>query len=250
MERSIPLRLRILDLAVVLVVLPAVLLVGVLLAIVIKLESPGPVFYRARRVGRGGVPFEMLKFRKMLEDARGMGLTRENDPRLTRMGRFLMVTRLDELPQLWNVLKGQMRVVGPRPEAPEFVEAHRDSYDEVLAVAPGVTGVAQLAFSDERNLLDDTDVERLYVDEIMPHKISLDLDYVRNHGLRRDLAILWRTFWLPVVAIVGGARQRGADGTEKVRTARREQAQGDAFRRRCEPDSARYSLAAQPDPER
>lgn len=169
-----------------------------LLALAIKLESPGPVFYRATRVGRRGRRFEMLKFRKMRDGVGGPALTSRHDPRFTRIGRFLAATKLDEIPQLFNVLRGQMSLVGPRPEDPTFVAAFPEDFAHIVSVRPGVTGLAQLAFAREAQLLRDA-AEVDYVENLLPAKIEIDRLYTERHCLRLDLRILYWT----LLAIAG-----------------------------------------------
>ena len=171
----------------------------VVVAAVIKLESPGGVFYRCRRVGRGGSQLRMLKFRKMHDGARGPALVQEKDERFTRVGPFLAKTKLDELPQLWNVLKGDMSLVGPRPEDLSFVEQHREDYEAILAVKPGITGLSQLAFARESEVLDAGDREGHYTSRILPQKMQMDRLYAQRRSLSMDLRILWWTF----CAVVG-----------------------------------------------
>ncbi len=160
------------------------------LALAIWLESPGPVFYRTRRVGHRGGELLMLKFRKMHRDADGPPLTTRNDARFTRVGAFLTASRLDELPQLWDVLRGRMSVIGPRPEDPRFVVLHPVEYDEILTVRPGLLGLSQLAYQAERHILSPQDPVEDYVDRIMPQKLILDRLYARQTSLRLDLSIL------------------------------------------------------------
>ncbi len=169
-----------------------------LCAIAIKLESRGPVFYRARRVGRDGSELLVLKFRKMFDGASGQALTGERDPRFTRMGRFLAKSKLDELPQLWNVLLGGMSLVGPRPEDPGFVCLHEPEYNVILSVRPGVTGLSQLAFAKESEILDPDDRVGHYVGRILPQKVAMDRLYARTRTLGIDLRILAWTV-LPVL---------------------------------------------------
>jgi lipopolysaccharide/colanic/teichoic acid biosynthesis glycosyltransferase len=178
-----------------LIALPLMLLIVVLL----QIEAPGSPFYRARRVGYGGAPLMVLKFRKMAVDAGGPPLTVADDPRLSRLGAFMVRTRIDELPQLWNVLRGQMSLVGPRPEDPRFVALHED-YASVLGVLPGITGWSQLAFAHERRLLNEADPLTDYVERILPAKVDLDRLYAEHGQLHHDLAILVWT----VVAVVTG----------------------------------------------
>jgi lipopolysaccharide/colanic/teichoic acid biosynthesis glycosyltransferase len=160
------------------------------IAVAIKLDSPGPVFYRVRRVGYRGRPFLMLKFRKMFRDADGIPLTADADTRLTRVGVLLARTRLDELPQLWDVLRGRMSLVGPRPEDPTFVALHLDSYESILSVRPGITGLSQLAFAREHEILDPDNLLGDYVERILPQKVGLDILYSSRFRLRSDLAVL------------------------------------------------------------
>jgi lipopolysaccharide/colanic/teichoic acid biosynthesis glycosyltransferase len=183
----------------VVLMLPAVLL-GVFAAIAVFVDSPGPVFYRSRRIGRDGVPFWMFKFRTMRHLAGGPMISSKLDQRFTPVGRFLALTRVDELPQLVNVLRGEMRMVGPRPELEEFVREQRESYERILTVPPGLTGPTQLVFADEGALLAAAeDREALYRTEILPAKVRLDLAYVEHHTLRGDLSAVLRTCMLPAV---------------------------------------------------
>lgn len=181
---------RAFDIAVASLLLIAMSGVLLLVAVAIKLDSHGPVFYRVRRVGHRGRLLLMLKFRKMRVDASGGPLTASGDPRLTRVGVFLARTRLDELPQLWDVVRGRMSIVGPRPEDPAFVALHTEDYDRILSVRPGLTGLSQLAFAEEHRILDQDDLVGDYVERILPQKVGLDLLYAETHRLRLDLAVL------------------------------------------------------------
>jgi len=169
-----------------------------LVAVAIKLDSRGSVYYRCRRVGRGGREFAMLKFRKMRTSARGAPLTAADDERFTRVGRLLAKTKLDEMPQLWNVVTGSMSLVGPRPEDPSFVALRRAQYEEILRVRPGITGLSQLAFAREMEILDPADRIGDYVRRLMPQKMRLDALYATRRSIRMDLRILWWT----IVAIL------------------------------------------------
>ena len=174
-----------------------------LLASAVALTSPGGAFFAQVRVGRGGREFRLLKFRTMRPDSeRGGQLTiGGHDPRITRIGRFLRRSKLDELPQLWNVLKGDMSVVGPRPEVPRYVALYTAAQREVLSVRPGLTGLASLAYINENEILGAAaDPERAYIERIMPAKLDLDLRYVRDHGLLLDCRIMLRT----VARIIAG----------------------------------------------
>jgi lipopolysaccharide/colanic/teichoic acid biosynthesis glycosyltransferase len=192
----------------------------IVLAAAIKLESPGSVFYRCRRVGRGGRELLMLKFRKMHAGARGPALVQTEDERFTRLGPFLARTKLDELPQLWNVLKGEMSLVGPRPEDPSFVERHRETYDEILVVRPGITGLSQLAFARESEILDPGDRVGHYVSRILPQKMAMDRLYAVRRSLSMDLKILWWTVCAVVARLeVAVHRDTGCLNRRTPRTA-------------------------------
>ena len=191
---------RLLDLLVstagLLVLSPVFVVVGLW----IKRDSPGPVFYLARRVGRDGVLFNLYKFRTMVPDAdkRGPGITVSNDQRITRSGRFLRRTKVDELPQLINVFKGEMSLVGPRPEDPRYVARYTPEQRVVLSVRPGITSPASLVYHDESALLSGRDWEHAYTTEIMPHKLALETAYLSRRTVWRDLGIIWQTIWLLV----------------------------------------------------
>jgi lipopolysaccharide/colanic/teichoic acid biosynthesis glycosyltransferase len=164
------------------------LVLGIAVAVVV--DSRGGVFFGCSRVGQGGRTIRMLKFRKMHHDAAGPALTVANDARFTRVGRFLARSKLDELPQLWNVVRGDMSLVGPRPEDPGFVRRHEDAYEDILAVKPGVTGLCQLAFAKEGEILDPEQRVDHYVSRLLPQKIALDTLYAENRTLLLDLRIL------------------------------------------------------------
>jgi lipopolysaccharide/colanic/teichoic acid biosynthesis glycosyltransferase len=151
------------------------------------------------RVGRDGQPFTMLKFRTMHVGAdAGAGITGAADARVTRLGRRLRAARLDELPQLINVLRGEMSLVGPRPESPRYVRYYTPEQLAVLRVRPGITGPTQLRFRDEAARLTAADVEAQYVGELLPAKLASDLEYVRTRTLWGDIAILLETVRLAV----------------------------------------------------
>jgi lipopolysaccharide/colanic/teichoic acid biosynthesis glycosyltransferase len=188
---------RLFDIA--LSLLALVLLCPLLLAVAlwVRLDSRGPVLFRQQRVGRGGRLFAILKFRTMQVNAEAAGLqiTVGQDPRITRTGRWLRRSKLDELPQLLNVLRGEMSMVGPRPEVPRYVALYpADQRATVLSVRPGITDLASLAFRDESTLLArSADPERTYVEEILPIKLRHACDYVARRSLWLDLRILART---------------------------------------------------------
>ena len=172
----------------------------------IKFDSAGPVFFRQQRVGRHGVPFAIHKFRTMRHGAGGLALTVGDDARITRAGRWLRRTRLDELPQLLDVLAGDMSLVGPRPEVPRYVALYPPGLrDRALAVRPGLTDPASLAYIDEAALLAAAaDPEREYVERILPAKLQAAAAYAERATLASDLAVLART----ARALLGKARAR------------------------------------------
>jgi lipopolysaccharide/colanic/teichoic acid biosynthesis glycosyltransferase len=167
------------------------------LALWVKLDSPGPVFFRQERVGRGGRLFRIHKFRTMVHEpgATGLPLTVGEDARITRAGRILRRHKLDELPQLLNVLRGEMSLVGPRPEVPRYVARYPEHLrDKLLSVRPGLTDPASLAHLDESERLGrSSDPERTYVEEILPVKLRQAEHYVDHASLSQDLRVLWRT---------------------------------------------------------
>ena len=164
-------------------------------ALLVKLDSSGPVFFRQQRVGRHGVPFHIHKFRTMADGAPGLPITVGADPRITRAGAWLRRTRLDELPQLWDVLRGRMSLVGPRPEVPRYVAHYPPALRaQVLAVRPGITDPASLAHLDEAALLAAAaDPEREYIERILPAKLQRAANYASHATLATDIALLWRT---------------------------------------------------------
>lgn len=164
-------------------------------ALWVKFDAPGPVFYRARRVGQGGEPFRLFKFRSMVVDAdrRGPGITTAGDARVTRSGRWLRRTKVDELPQLINVLRGEMSLVGPRPEDPRYVALYTPEQRQILAYRPGITSAASLAYRHEEALLSDPNWETVYQQEVMPAKLAVDLAYMAQRSLLTDIRLILRT---------------------------------------------------------
>src|SRR5438309_745333 len=197
---------RIFDVAVSAVALVGTSPIVLAAALAVKLESPGPAFYAGTRVGRGGRPFRILKLRTMQARHGGPSVTAGDDPRITRVGRVLRRSKLDELPQLLNVLRGEMSLVGPRPEDPRYVAHYTPDQREVLAVRPGMTGPTVLAFIDEEELLRGGDAESVYLAEVMPGKLAIDLKYVRHASFGGDLMILGRT----ALAVLRRAFRRGS----------------------------------------
>jgi len=164
-------------------------------ALLVRLDSRGPVFYRGWRTGLGGRPFRIYKLRTMEADADTAGpeITRANDQRVTRIGRMLRRTKIDELPQLFNVLTGHMSLVGPRPEHPNYVRLYTPEQRRVLEVKPGMTSLASILYADEQDLLVGENAEKTYVDVVMPEKLEIDRRYVEGQSLRTDFVILLRT---------------------------------------------------------
>jgi lipopolysaccharide/colanic/teichoic acid biosynthesis glycosyltransferase len=167
-----------------------------LIAVGVKLGSRGPVFYRGVRAGRYGRPFKTFKFRTMVPDAERLGglSTAKNDPRVTRVGRFLRKYKLDELPQLLNVLKGEMSIVGPRPEMPEYTSLYTGEEKLILTVRPGITDYASIEFSNLGEILGDEEPDRVYEEQIRPIKNALRVKYVKEQSFWVDIGIIFRTF--------------------------------------------------------
>ena len=164
------------------------------IALAVKLDSPGPVLFRQVRVGRGGRPFRILKFRSMRDGAAGAAVTARGDARITPVGRFLRRWKLDELPQLWNVLAGDMSLVGPRPEVPQYVARFPSDYARILDVRPGITDFAAVEYRDEESVLAAApDREAAYVDVVLPAKIALYHRYLDERSMRTDLALILET---------------------------------------------------------
>jgi lipopolysaccharide/colanic/teichoic acid biosynthesis glycosyltransferase len=174
-------------------------------AIAVKLETRGSAFYSGNRVGKDAQTFRIFKLRTMQPgaDQQGPAVTAADDPRITSVGRFLRRTKIDELPQLLNVLKGEMSLVGPRPEHPEYVARYTPDQRRVLAVRPGMTGPAALAFFDEEEQLRGADPEAAYLARVMPQKLAADLEYVEGTSVRGDLRILGRTLLVVARRVVG-----------------------------------------------
>lgn len=198
---------RALDVMVALIGVALTLPISIAIALAIIRESGRPVFYRGWRVGRGGKIFKIYKFRSMVSapNVSGGAITTAGDSRVTRVGRFLRRTKLDELPQLLNVLRGDMSLVGPRPEHPNYVRLYTKDQRRVLSVRPGVTGVASLRYRNEEELLCGDDPEALYRTVIMPDKLRIELAYLERRSFWSDLGLIVATvFALPA------KRQRAA----------------------------------------
>ena len=169
----------------------------ILISIFIKLDSKGKILYNQKRVGINGKVFKLFKFRTMKpgSDKKGL-LTIGNDTRITRVGKVLRKTKLDELPQLFNIIIGDMSVVGPRPETPNYVELYNKEQKEVLSIRPGLTDYASLEFINESELLaKQDDPEQAYINTIMPQKLSLNIKYIRDQSFLLDLKIIFRTIF-------------------------------------------------------
>ena len=177
-----------------LLVLLCPIMVG--LALWIRWKDGAPVLFRQERIGRNGVPFDILKFRTMrLQQAGDLAVTSgDGDERITSTGKRMRSRRMDEFPQLWNVLKGDMSFVGPRPEVASYVDVQSETWKSVLSVRPGITGPDALAFRNEGELLSQVpDADQHYRDTLLPQKLAIQVDYVANRTLASDLAILFRT---------------------------------------------------------
>jgi lipopolysaccharide/colanic/teichoic acid biosynthesis glycosyltransferase len=186
------------------------------LALVVRIDSAGPVFFHCRRIGFRGRVFLMTKFRKMHHDASGAQLTMADDDRFTRTGKWLAALKMDELPQLWNVVRGEMSLVGPRPESPDFVSHFPDEYAEITRVRPGVLGLSQLAFAEESQILDEGDPVAHYLGQILPQKMALDRLYANSWSLWLDTKIiLWTLVALILRRPVAVDRETGKMGLRK-----------------------------------
>ena len=168
----------------------------IIVTILIKKGSDGPVFFKQIRVGENEKEFLILKFRTMVVDAEKLGkqITIGNDSRITKIGAFLRKYKLDELPQLINVFKGEMSLVGPRPEVPRYVKLYTEEQRKVLKIKPGITDLASLRYKDENDLLGDKqDPEAFYINTVMPDKLSLNLEYMKKNNVIFDIYIIIKT---------------------------------------------------------
>ncbi len=187
---------RLVDIAVAAAALAVLLPALAVIAIIAKLSSPGPVLYLGKRVGLHGKPFTILKFRTMVTNAELLGgsATAADDPRITKFGRWLRNYKLDELPQLWNVLMGDMSLVGPRPEVQKYVDLYSVEEQQILTVRPGITDWASIWNSNEAAVLEGSrDPEKTYEELIRPTKLKLQIEYVKHHSLAIDIKILFHT---------------------------------------------------------
>jgi lipopolysaccharide/colanic/teichoic acid biosynthesis glycosyltransferase len=169
----------------------------IFISIIIKASSKGPVIFQQERIGKFGRPFSILKFRTMVQDSEQLGpqITLGNsDQRITEIGKILRRTKIDELPQLFNVWLGEMSFVGPRPEVEKYVKLYTDKQKEVLTLRPGITDLASIEFRNESELLEgQSDPEQFYITEIMPKKLDLNLEYVKQQNLKLDIKLIFKT---------------------------------------------------------
>ena len=187
---------RITDLIFAVMLLVLLIIPIIIIAVAVKATSKGPVFYRQVRVTTYGKNFKILKFRTMVENADKIGslVTTDSDSRVTKVGRFLRKYRLDELPQIFNVLSGSMSVVGTRPEVPKDVEQYKPEYLATLLIPAGITSLASIMYKDEEKLLSsEQDVDKVYIEKILPEKMKYNLQYTENFGFRSDLKLMLKT---------------------------------------------------------
>lgn len=179
------------------IILIIILIVPIaVISIAVKATSKGPVFYKQIRVTTYGKHFKILKFRTMVENADKIGslVTTDSDSRVTKIGRFLRKYRLDELPQVFNVLSGSMSVVGTRPEVPRYVEKYEPEYFATLLMPAGITSLASIMYKDEEKLLStEDDVDKVYINTILPEKMKYNLQYTKNFGFRSDFKLMFKT---------------------------------------------------------
>ncbi|MBX0313159.1 MAG: sugar transferase [Sulfurihydrogenibium sp.] len=189
---------RIFDVTASIIGLIVLLPLFIIIAILIKLNDKGPIFYKQKRIGQNFKPFELLKFRTMVVNADKIGpaVTKDGDPRITKIGKFLRKTKLDELPQLWNVIRGDMSIVGPRPEVEKYIQYYKDDYKEILKVKPGITDYATIKFRNEEEILSKyDDTESAYIKYVLPEKIKLYKTYIKEISFFTDLKIIFWTLW-------------------------------------------------------
>lgn len=189
---------RIFDFTVALIGLILLSPLFIVIGLLIKFDDRGPVFFRQVRVGRGGKVFDLYKFRsmRMSKEAENGIFEPGNSSRVTATGKFLRKTKLDELPQLINVLRGDMSIVGPRPEVPKWVETYPDKWERVLTLRPGITDNASIIYrNEERILAESSDPETTYMKDILPKKLMLYEEYVLNHSFIRDLNLIFKTLF-------------------------------------------------------
>lgn len=187
---------RITDIIFSVILLVLLIIPIIIISIAVKLTSKGPVFYRQVRVTTYGKHFKILKFRTMVENADQIGslVTTDSDSRVTKIGRVLRKYRLDELPQIFNVLSGSMSVVGTRPEVPKYVDQYSPEYYATLLMPAGITSLASIMYKDEEKLLNgEEDVDNIYINKILPEKMKYNLQYTKNFGFRSDIKLMFKT---------------------------------------------------------
>ena len=187
---------RIFDILMSVVMLIFLLLPMLLIAVIVKATSKGHVFFRQERVTTYGRHFKIIKFRTMVENAEALGtqVTTDSDSRVTSIGRFLRKYRLDELPQVFNVLGGSMSFVGTRPEVPRYVEQYDDEYYATLLLPAGITSLASIMYKDEEKLLSSAeDADRVYMEQVLPKKMEYNLEYLKNFGFWSDIGLMFKT---------------------------------------------------------
>jgi len=184
---------RVFDIVLSLIGLIVLLPLFLIVSIMIKLTSKGDIFYVQKRVGKDFKKFDLYKFRSMRNE-KGLQITSKDDPRITKIGKFIRTTKIDELPQLINVLKGEMSLIGPRPEVEKYVNIKKDEYKKVLSIKPGITDNAAIEFRDEEIILmQHEDKEKAYIDIILPKKIQLYYDYIDNISFKQDIFLIFKT---------------------------------------------------------
>lgn len=168
----------------------------IVVSILIKVDSRGPIFFSQERIGKDFKPFRIFKFRTMIQTNNGPLITTTNDLRITRIGKYLRRYKIDELPQLFNVLKGDMSLVGPRPEVKRYVDLFESDYRKILTIRPGITDPASIRYSNEEALLSQSpEYEKFYIERILPEKLSLSIEYVKNNNIITDIIIILKTIF-------------------------------------------------------
>lgn len=187
---------RVFDILVSLVMLVLLLIPILVIAVIVKATSPGHVFFLQERVTTYGRHFKIIKFRTMVENAEALGtqVTTDSDSRVTGIGRFLRKYRLDELPQVFNVLAGSMSFVGTRPEVPRYVEQYQNEYYATLLLPAGITSLASIMYKDEEKLLSSAeDADKVYIEQVLPEKMKYNLEYTKNFGFFSDIKLMFKT---------------------------------------------------------
>lgn len=187
---------RVFDILVALVMLVLLLIPILVIAVIVKATSPGHVFFLQERVTTYGRHFKIIKFRTMVENAEALGtqVTTDSDSRVTGIGRFLRKYRLDELPQVFNVLAGSMSFVGTRPEVPRYVEQYQNEYYATLLLPAGITSLASIMYKDEEKLLSSAeDADKVYIEQVLPEKMKYNLEYTKNFGFFSDIKLMFKT---------------------------------------------------------